>query len=121
MKNSNANARAADSNLIHKFPWKWYLSDLDKVKKNGLTVFSCFSCGGGSSMGYKLAGYDVIGNVEIDPRVMAVYQKKQSPTFSVSYGRSGFSQIGGFAAGAVQLGYFGRFAALLRIQHRWKA
>lgn len=81
MKNSNANARAADSNLIHKFPWKWYLSDLDKVKKNGLTVFSCFSCGGGSSMGYKMAGYDVIGNVEIDPRVMAVYQKNNHPRF----------------------------------------
>ena len=81
MKNSNASARAADSNSIHKFPWKWYLSDLDKVQKNGLTVFSCFSCGGGSSMGYKLAGYDVIGNVEIDPRVMAVYQKNNHPRF----------------------------------------
>lgn len=81
MKNSDVSARVADSNSIHKFPWKWYLSDLQKVEKNGKTVFSCFSCGGGSSMGYKLAGYDVIGNVEIDPRVMAVYQKNNHPRY----------------------------------------
>ena len=81
MTNLNANARAAASSSTaeHRFPWKWYLSDLAKVKKNGLTVFSCFSCGGGSSMGYKLAGYDVIGNVEIDPRVMEVYRKNNHP------------------------------------------
>lgn len=75
MTNLNANVRdaASSSTAEHRFPWKWYLSDLAKVQKNGMTVFSCFSCGGGSSMGYKLAGYDVIGNVEIDPRVMKVY------------------------------------------------
>lgn len=32
-------------------------------------------------MGYKLAGYDVIGNVEIDPRVMKVYQANNHPRF----------------------------------------
>lgn len=83
MINLNASARAAGSNSTaeHRFPWKWYLSDLAKVQKNGLTVFSCFSCGGGSSMGYKLAGYDVIGNVEIDPRVMEVYRKNNHPKY----------------------------------------
>ena len=83
MTNLNASARAAASNSTaeHRFPWKWYLSDLAKVQKNGLTVFSCFSCGGGSSMGYKLAGYDVIGNVEIDPRVMEVYRKNNHPKY----------------------------------------
>lgn len=81
MTSSNANVRAVDSSSTHKFPWKWYLSDLANVKKNGLTVFSCFSCGGGSSMGYKLTGYDVIGNVEIDPRVMKVYQKNNHPKY----------------------------------------
>jgi DNA (cytosine-5)-methyltransferase 1 len=81
MTSSNANARAVGSSSIHKFPWKWYLSDLANVTKNGLTVFSCFSCGGGSSMGYKLAGYDVIGNVEIDPRVMEVYRKNNHPKY----------------------------------------
>lgn len=81
MSISNVNARVADSNSTHKFPWKWYLSDLEKVNKNGLKVFSCFSCGGGSSMGYKLTGYDVIGNVEIDPRVMKVYKQNNHPKY----------------------------------------
>lgn len=80
MSNLSMNARNADSNLInHRFPWKWYLKDLKDVQKNGLKVFSCFSCGGGSSMGYKLAGYDLIGNCEIDPRVMEVYKKNHHP------------------------------------------
>ncbi len=35
-------------------PWK--LTDLADVPKHGLKVFSCFHCGGGSTMGYKLAG-----------------------------------------------------------------
>ena len=83
MTNSSASARAADSNSTgsSRFPWKWYLSDLKTKQKNGCTVFSCFSCGGGSSMGYKLAGYDVIGNVEIDPRVMEAYQKNNHPKY----------------------------------------
>ena len=33
--------------------WKWSFSDYPK-EKNGLKVFSCFACGGGSTMGYKL-------------------------------------------------------------------
>jgi len=82
MSNSNVNAPAVDSSSIHKFHWKWWLKDLAKIPKNGLTVFSCFSCGGGSSMGYKLAGYDVIGNVEIDPRVNKVYQENNHPRYS---------------------------------------
>ena len=82
MESSNINVRNADSGSMHKFPWKWNLSDLDKVKKNGLKVFSCFSCGGGSSMGYKLAGYTVIGNCEIDPRVAAVYKVNNHPKHS---------------------------------------
>lgn len=82
MKSSNMSARIAGSDSMHKFPWKWNLSDLDKVEKNGLKVFSCFSCGGGSSMGYKLAGYTVIGNCEIDPRVAAVYKANNHPKHS---------------------------------------
>lgn len=81
MSDSSVNARVAVSSSIHKFPWKWYLSELESVSKNGFKVFSCFSCGGGSSMGYKLAGYDVIGNVEIDPRVMSVYKKNNHPKY----------------------------------------
>ena len=62
-------------------PWK--IADLRAHKigapKNGLKVFSCFHCGGGSTMGYKLAGYDVLGGIEIDPEMMALYRKNHSP------------------------------------------
>lgn len=75
-------AMSVDSSSTHSFPWKWYLSDLADIPKNGLKVFSCFSCGGGSSMGYKLAGYEVIGNCEIDPRVNAVYKANNHPKYS---------------------------------------
>ena len=52
--------------------WYWHFSDYPKTK-NGLKVFSCFACGGGSTKGYKLAGYDVIGDLEIDKRMNSVY------------------------------------------------
>ena len=32
-------------------------------------------------MGYKLAGYDVLGNVEIDPKMMRLYKKNLNPTY----------------------------------------
>lgn len=66
----------------HRFPWKWYLKDLPNIKQNNLKVFSCFSCGGGSSMGYKLAGYTVLGNIEIDPKISQVYKKNLNPKYS---------------------------------------
>lgn len=53
----------------------WKLENIKKVRKNGLKVFSCFACGGGSTMGYKLAGFDVIGCNEIDPKINNVYVK----------------------------------------------
>lgn len=59
--------------------WLWHLKDLASVPKNGRKVFSTFSCGGGSTMGYKLAGYEVIGNVEIDPQMMAIYRRNHNP------------------------------------------
>lgn len=82
MTNSGALARNAGSGSMkseHRFPWKWRLTDLESVEKNGKRVFSCFSCGGGSSMGYKLAGYDVVGCCEIDERVLNVYRKNLHP------------------------------------------
>lgn len=59
--------------------WKWELKDIDKVKMNDKKVFSCFACGGGSSMGYKLAGYDVLGGLEIDPKMNAMYVENLKP------------------------------------------
>jgi len=62
------------------FDWKWNLSDIRQDKP--VRVFSTFSCGGGSSMGYKRAGFEVIGNVEIDPRMNSLYKKNLHPRFS---------------------------------------
>ena len=81
MKSSDTSVRRAVSGSTD-FPWRWRLAELDKRPKHGHTVFSCFSCGGGSSMGYKLAGYDVIGNCEIDPDMMKVYRKNNHPEYS---------------------------------------
>ena len=64
----------------HKFDYRWRLADATFTKDKG-TVFSCFACGGGSSMGYKLAGFDVIGCNEIDNRMMFTYCKNHNPHF----------------------------------------
>ena len=58
--------------------WKWTFADYPK-EKNGLKVFSCFACGGGSTMGYKLAGCEVIGCCEIDPKMNEGYIKNHNP------------------------------------------
>src|SRR5574344_391644 len=64
--------------MKHKFPYRWTLKDARFTKDNG-KVFSCFACGGGSTMGYKLAGFDVIGCNEIDPRMNNVYVANHHP------------------------------------------
>ena len=61
--------------------WKWTFADYPK-EKNGLKVFSCFACGGGSTMGYKLAGCEVLGCCEIDPKMNEVYTKNHNPRFN---------------------------------------
>lgn len=58
----------------------WRLADLPPP--TGPKVFSCFHCGGGSSMGYKLAGCDVIGGVDIDAKMVRVYRRNLKPRFS---------------------------------------
>lgn len=59
----------------------WSLKDLENVKKINKTVFSCFHCGGGSTMGYKLAGYDVLGGVEIDLEMASIYKVNHNPKY----------------------------------------
>lgn len=61
--------------------WKWWFKDYP-TEKNGLTVFSFFSGGGGSTMGYKLAGCDVLGNCEIDKKMNKVYVKNHNPKYN---------------------------------------
>jgi DNA (cytosine-5)-methyltransferase 1 len=60
-------------------PHAWYLSDLEKVPGNGLKVFSTFACGGGSSMGYKRAGYEMVGANDIDPQMRRHYETNLRP------------------------------------------
>lgn len=59
--------------------WKWTMAEDYPKEKNGLKVFSCFACGGGSTMGYKLAGCEVLGCCEIDPKMNEVYVKNHHP------------------------------------------
>ena len=61
--------------------WKWSFSDYPK-EKNGLKVFSCFACGGGSTMGYKLAGCEVLGDCEIDSQMNEVYISNHHPKYN---------------------------------------
>ena len=65
----------------HKFPYEWTLKDAVFTKDKG-TVFSCFACGGGSTMGYKLAGFDVLGCNEIDPKMIEAYRVNYEPKYS---------------------------------------
>lgn len=64
----------------HKFNYKWTLKDAIFSKDKG-SVFSCFAGGGGSSFGYKLAGFDVIGCNEIDQRMMYAYCQNHNPKY----------------------------------------
>lgn len=68
----------------HKFAYKWNLSDgypAPGIEKHGLKVFGTFICGGGSTMGYKLAGFEHLGGVEIDPQVADVYKANHNPKY----------------------------------------
>jgi DNA (cytosine-5)-methyltransferase 1 len=59
--------------------WGWNLSDLEPAPAGAPRVLSTFSCGGGSSMGYKRAGCHIVGSVDIDQKVMRAYQRNLGP------------------------------------------
>lgn len=66
----------------HLFPYKWYLKDgypSANITKNNYNVFGTFICGGGSTMGYKLAGFNHLGGVEIDPPIADIYKTNHNP------------------------------------------
>ena len=65
----------------HRFEYNWTLKDAVFTKDKG-KVFSCFACGGGSTMGYKLAGFDVIGHNDIDKKMIEVYKENHNPKYS---------------------------------------
>lgn len=69
---------------MHKFPYKWNLSDgypAQGIIHHYKKVFTTFSCGGGSSMGYKLAGYDVFAANDIDPQMKMIYETNHHPKY----------------------------------------
>jgi len=65
--------------ISETFNYRWNTKDYPE--KNGRKVYSCFSCGGGSTMGYKLAGYEVIGANDIDPKMRDVYLLNNNPKY----------------------------------------
>lgn len=70
--------------MSHLFPYRWALADgypAKGIPYHGRKVFGTFICGGGSTMGYKLAGYEHLGGVEIDPKVAAVYKANHKPKY----------------------------------------
>ena len=68
----------------HKFPYKWYLKDgypAKGIEKHNTKVFSCFASGGGSTMGYKLAGFNVIGANEFVEDYANCYKINHNPKY----------------------------------------
>ena len=78
---------------MSELPVSWFLADLKKSKKNSVKVFSTFSCGGGSTMGYKLAGCEVVGCLEIDEKLMEIYKKNFNPRHAFRMGIQDFNKI----------------------------
>lgn len=62
------------------FSVKWNLTELKLDKP--VNVFSIFSCCGGSTMGYKRAGFHVLGNCEIDDKINKIYVANHHPKFN---------------------------------------
>ena len=108
---------------IHKFPYNWKLAEANFTKDKG-KVFSCFACGGGSTMGYKLAGFDVIGCNEIDPKVNQVYVTNHAPRFNflgdIRELRKRERERERATARTLQLGYFGRLTPMFHFLLIWQ-
>jgi DNA (cytosine-5)-methyltransferase 1 len=57
----------------------WSMAELDEVEPNGMKVASLFSGCGGSSLGYRLAGYRVVYANEFVPLAAESYRANASP------------------------------------------
>lgn len=78
---------------IKSTDWKWTMAKDYPKENNGLKVFSCFAGGGGSTMGYKLAGCEVIGCCEIDKKMNDVYVKNHNPKYNYLMDIRDFNKI----------------------------
>lgn len=78
----------------HRFNYKWNLAD-GYPESNGLKVFGTFICGGGSTMGYKLAGFEHLGGVEIDPKLADVYKANHNPKLLYNMDIRKFNELEG--------------------------
>ena len=65
----------------HLYPYKWNLSNGYTSEKNGFKVFGTFVCGGGSTMGYKLVGFEHLGGVELTEHYSRLYKENHSPEY----------------------------------------
>lgn len=65
--------------MTNKPDCAWNLTDIAAIKKNGVKVMSTFACGGGSSMGYKRAGCEVVAANDIDPEMAYHYKLNIKP------------------------------------------
>ncbi|HDZ5042700.1 TPA: DNA cytosine methyltransferase [Campylobacter jejuni] len=69
------------------FNYKWFLKDGfpqskdDFIKKNDYRVFGTFISGGGSSLGYKLAGFNHLGGVEYNKKIADMYKENLNPKY----------------------------------------
>lgn len=90
----------------HRFPYKWYLKDgypAKGIEPHNSSVFGTFICGGGSSMGYKLAGFNHLGGVELDPEVAKVYKQNHNPEYLYNMDIREFNELQDLPAELYQL------------------
>lgn len=66
--------------MIEKPPYRVPLmSEIARIKPNGLKVISTFAGGGGSSLGYRMAGFKVLWASEFIDAARDVYQANAAP------------------------------------------
>lgn len=93
-------------NKKHRFPYEWRMADgypAKGIEAHNCKVFGTFICGGGSSMGYKLAGYNHLGGVELDPKIAAIYKENHHPQHLYNMDIRDFNQIQDLPAELYQL------------------